>query len=158
MLKNEESIILAALEAEISKSKHRLNSTNAERESMEKSVLVAKNDVEAATKHLAYLKESSADKDREIDLKRSTIEGLDIQINDKQIYIDKLQYEISGLSESLLAIKNDLASTEQKVLEHKDLISREHAHLSSRKAEIEENHRIVDEKIKKLSNSLKEIQ
>lgn len=154
----EEKHIIAALEIEIAKSKKRLDAVYIDVEELKRNKLILENDSARIQKHNNYLEELGHQKQSEIDRKEETIKGLDSQIRDKQNQFDTLQHEVNGVSTILSEKKQELVDTEQKILEHTDRISLESVSSSELHKMANERHAVVEDKLKKLTDFLNEIQ
>lgn len=156
-MENTETKILAALEAEVSKAKHRLNLTNSDRENMEKSIVIIKNDTQAAQKHHEYLLDLNVQKQKEIDTKQSVIMDLDIQKGDKQGNIERLQQQTNLLSSEIAEKLSIVEDLDKKISAHNEYLTVTREAISKAHKEANDKHILADEKIEKIKRFLKEI-
>lgn len=149
--------IIKDYRAEINRYEERLIGIRGEVAELDKQKTISGRDIDALTKHLAYLDLLKTQKEAEIDRKEKRITDLNSQIEDEQNKFDKLQHDASIVSEVLEEKKTELIEVERKLLEHDGRMSKETDIIAKKHKEADEKHSLVKDKEQKLRNFLAEL-
>ena len=149
--------MIAALEIEVGRHKKRLDSVYAEVEDLKRDKLSLSIETERIVKYNKYLEYLGVQKQKEIDIKQSTINGLDSQIQNKTERRDVLEHDINLIETRVKVANENLATIEVKVADHNRVMeeTRNHTEETHRLANVK--HEEADKKLNRITNFIKEL-
>lgn len=148
---NEENLT-AAIEAEISKAKQRLDVVYQETESKRAEKTAYESDIANLQKHIAYLKAIEVQNEEEVSKKKAFINGLDSEISAKQNQFSILQKEVVDMDTDLNLKKEIVKGLEKNSVDLLKEMEAEKQRIANSHAEAVQKHRTADDKLDKIRN------